>query len=276
MFTLLDGLNHFLSYFNLKIKVKSRLHIILGIFTTGYIGYLTLKFFRYHALGRGIIYLLIFLILLYFLILNIFYYFFDKNVKWDITPFFEKFAQVENPDEQNKKAIKNKNGVYADRMVIYDETKQNLDDYQAFDTTLDYLVNSQEDLGQLVEFMLDNHLAEKNTKAVKKQFGQRRTAEKIAYEIGSGIEIPSFTIRADRHDLILSIGLNATERVEIARLKEIGNVPADKMGETYDIVAKSATIVGGKYKKYKNDGIESGEEPYTVQLQVACFAKLPV
>ncbi|BAK20577.1 hypothetical membrane spanning protein [Melissococcus plutonius ATCC 35311] len=219
---------------------------------------------------------MIFLILLYFLILNIFYYFFDKNVKWDITPFFEKFAQVENPDEQNKKAIKNKNGVYADRMVIYDETKQNLDDYQAFDTTLDYLVNSQEDLGQLVEFMLDNHLAEKNTKAVKKQIGQRRTAEKIAYEIGSGIEIPSFTIRADRHDLILSIGLNATERVEIARLKEIGNVPADKMGETYDIVAKSATIVGGKYKKYKNDGIESGEEPYTVQLQVAYFAKLPV
>lgn len=274
MFTLLDGLNRFLSYFNLKIKVKNRLYIVLGTITTAYIGYLTWNFFQYNAYGRGIIYLLIFLVLLYFLLLNVLYYFFDKNVKWDITPLFEKFAQADSAEEHSNSIAKNKGGLYADKMVIYDETKQNLNDYQAFDATLDYLEQSQASLEQLAEFMLTNHLAEKNSKKAKKPIVKKKAATEKVYELGSGIEIPSFAIEADQGELCLLIGLNATERAPIARIQEIGGVSANKMKETYDIVGKSATIVGGKYTEYQNGTIRSGKEPYTIQLQVACLVRL--
>lgn len=273
MFTLLDGLNRFLSYFNLKIKVKNRLYIVLGTITTAYIGYLTWNFFQYNAYGRGVIYLLIFLVLFYFLVLNVLYYFFDKNVKWDITPLFEKFAQTDI-EEQSKTTPKNKGGMYANKMVIYDETKQNLDEYQAFDTTLDYLEKSQETLEQFAEFMVANHLAEKNSKKAKKPVVKKKNVTEKVYELDEGIEVPSFAIEADQEELLLAIGLNATERAPIARIKEIGGASASKMKETYDIVGKSAVIVGGKYTKYQNGTIHSGKDPYTIQLQVACLVRL--
>lgn len=274
MFTLLDGLNRFLSYFNLKIKVKNRLYIVLGAITTAYIGYLTWNFFQYNAYGRGVIYLLIFLVLLYFLVLNILYYFFDKNVKWDITPLFEKFAQVDSAEDSNNSAKKSQGGMYGGKMVIYDETKQNLNDYQTFDTTLEYLEKSQESLEQLVEFMLTNHLVEKNSKKAKKPLVKKKAAVEKIYELDAGIEIPSFAIETDKEDLCLLIGLNATERAPIASIKEIGGVSANKMKETYDIVGKSAKIVGGKYTEYQNGTIHSDKEPYTIQLQVACLVRL--
>lgn len=275
MFTLLDGLNRFLGYFNLKIKVKNRLYIVLGCITTGYIGYLTWNFFEYKAYGRGITYLLIFLVLLYFLILNIFYYFFDRNVKWDITPFFEKFAQVDSTSEPDKDETQKKSGLYADQMVIYDETQQNLADYQTFDATLIYSETSQKELKQLVDFMLKNHLAEKNKKLNQKKIGRKKNNEKN-YEIGTGVVIPSFTIEIDRENLFLSVGLNATERVRVAQVKKIGELSASKMKETYTVVAKTAKIIGGKYELFKNGEIKQGNDPYQIQLQVACLVKIDV
>lgn len=273
MFTLLDGLNRFLGYFNLKIKVKNRLYSILGCITTWYIGYLTWNFFEYQAYGRAITYSVIFLILLYFLILNILYYFFDKNVKWDITPFFEKFAQVDSTIEPDKTKSEKKSGLYADQMVIYDETQQNLDDYQAFDTTLVYLEDSQKKLEQLIDFMLKNHLAEKSKKMTKKKSGRKKSSKKV-YEIGEGVLIPSFTMEIVQEDLFLSIGLNATERVKVAQVEKIGELSVSKMRENYTIVAKTAKIIGGNYEEVKNGNIQKGTEPYQIQLKVACLVKI--
>ena len=274
MFTLLDGLNRFLGYFNLKIKVKNRLYIVLGCITTGYIGYLTWNFFKYQAYARGITYLLIFFALLYFLILNIVYYFFDKNVKWDITPLFEKVAQVDTPSEPIKSNHHKKSGLYADKMVIYDENQQNLNDYQAFDTTVTYTEDSQKELNQLVNFMLDNHLAERNTKKMKKLEKKvvKKKNEKV-YEVGKGVSIPSFSIDLVQDDLFLSIGLNATERKRVAQLEKIGELSATKMKETYNITAKAVTIVGGNYEELQNGILKKGSDRYEIQLQVACLVK---
>lgn len=273
MFTLLDGLNRFLSYFNLKIKVKNRLYIILGCITTGYIGYLTWNFFEYEAYGRGIVYVLIFFILLYFLVLNTLYYFFDKNVKWDITPFFEKFAQVDTVSDPDKDENKKKSGMYADQMVIYDETQQNLENFQTFDTTLEYLDISQKELKQMVDFMLENHLIEKKKKISPKKIGKKKKHEKV-YEIGEGVPIPSFSIETVQEDLFLSIGLNATERVRIVKIKKIGKLSASKMKETYNVVAKTAKIIGGNYEELKNGKLEKGSEAYKIRLQVTCLVKI--
>lgn len=273
MFTLLDGLNRFLSYFNLKIKVKNRLYIILGCISTGYIGYLTWNFFEYKAYGRGIMYLLIFLVLLYFLILNTFYYFFDKNVKWDITPFFEKFAQADSISEPVKDENKKKSGMYAEKMVIYDEMQQSLEDYQTFDTTLVYLETSQNELKQMIEFMFKNHLAEKNKKMSPKKINRKKNDKKV-YELGEGVLIPSFSIENDQENVYLSIGLNATERVRIAQVQKIGELSASKMKETYNIVAKTAKIIGGNYEELKNGEIKKGNERYQIQLKVTCLIKM--
>lgn len=110
---IVNGLNKFLSYLDISPKYLNRGYTILSIIPTVYILRIVYGLWLNQNYVQLALYSLIFIALIYFLVLNIFYYFFDKNVKFDITQLFVKVLPEDAFNFQDtairKKAIKLEN-----------------------------------------------------------------------------------------------------------------------------------------------------------------------
>lgn len=112
---IISGIHRFLGYLDISMKYLNRAYTIVGIFPTLYILRIVYGLFEHENYLQFTLYLFIFIILTYFIILNIFYYFFDKNVKWDVTQLFVKYLpdevfNIENTNEVEKDLVEKLNG----------------------------------------------------------------------------------------------------------------------------------------------------------------------
>jgi hypothetical protein len=100
-------INKALSSLDISTKYLNRGYTILSVFPTLYILRIIYGLQQNGNYVQMVLYLIAFLVFLYFIVLNVLYYFFDKNVKADITQLFVKvlpddvFNIVEN-DKKNK------------------------------------------------------------------------------------------------------------------------------------------------------------------------------
>ncbi|WP_291292732.1 DUF6681 family protein [Enterococcus sp.] len=92
---MINGVHKFLGYLDISPKYLNRAYTLLSVIPTVYILrivyglYLNQNYLQMALYGIG------FCVFLYFWVLNIFYYFFDKNLKADVTQLFVKYL----PDE---------------------------------------------------------------------------------------------------------------------------------------------------------------------------------
>ena len=70
MFSFLDMINSSLSYFNLDVKLKSRIYIIIASLGDIYLIYVTFRLFMNHVWLRALLYCLAVIGLTYFIYLN--------------------------------------------------------------------------------------------------------------------------------------------------------------------------------------------------------------
>lgn len=109
---IINGINKFLGYLDISPKYLNRGYTILSLFPTLYILRIVYGMYQNGNYVQGIIYALIFAVLMYFIVLNVFYYFLDKNTRLDITQLFVKYLpddafniQQEKKQERAMKAI---------------------------------------------------------------------------------------------------------------------------------------------------------------------------
>lgn len=88
---IINGFHKFLWYLNISPKYLNRAYTILSLFPTLYILRIVYGLWVNQNYIQFSLYLLVFVILLYFVVLNFIYYFFDKNVKGDVTRLFAKY-----------------------------------------------------------------------------------------------------------------------------------------------------------------------------------------
>ncbi|EOT46603.1 MULTISPECIES: DUF6681 family protein [Enterococcus] len=92
---IINGINKFLGYLDISPKYLNRSYTILSIFPTLYILRIVYGLLQNENYLQFVLYSIVFIVLIYFIVLNIFYYFFDKNLKADVTQLFVKYL----PDE---------------------------------------------------------------------------------------------------------------------------------------------------------------------------------
>lgn len=74
-----------LGYFNINQKVLNRIYLAITALPLGYLIYIVAGLFINNHIATGILWLLIWILLMYFWTINFLYYVFDRNTKADIT-----------------------------------------------------------------------------------------------------------------------------------------------------------------------------------------------
>lgn len=264
MFTILDGINRFLSYLNINVKAKNRTYLIVGIISNAYIGYLIYQFLSVHSYVQAIIYSLILIVLIYFWITNFIFYFYDRNVKWDISPWVEKkLAAKELENAAKKDHLEIPTGKDGSHLVIYD--KQEVTD-QGLISEVSVTPEGQKVLSDLVQYFRQQTV---------QNIGKQKKIKEKTYSLGKKLLVPSSTIEEEEGRLALYIGLNAIERKRVGYITKIAEVDTAKMQSSYAIFPANVYITGGDYKMPgRRKEILQGFDPYQIHLEVLYEAKI--
>lgn len=84
-----SNISKFLNYLNINPRLQNKIFTVVSVFPTLYILRIVKGYFQNGNHLRGIIYLLIFIVLMYFIVVNFLYYFKERKVKWDVTNLIE-------------------------------------------------------------------------------------------------------------------------------------------------------------------------------------------
>jgi len=122
---IINGFHKFLWYLDISPKYLNRAYTILSLFPTLYILRIVYGLWTNQNYVQFSLYLLVFVILLYFVVLNFIYYFFDKNVKGDITQLFAKYLpedafNIENDNQISQNLMPNTSEVTVDFVDHYE------------------------------------------------------------------------------------------------------------------------------------------------------------
>lgn len=110
MFSFLDMINSSLSYFNLDVKLKSRIYIIIASLGDIYLIYVTFRLFMNHVWLRALLYCLAVIGLTYFIYLNFVFYFLEKTSRFDfISPRVAKITGQKFEDGKAKTLLMHNN-----------------------------------------------------------------------------------------------------------------------------------------------------------------------
>ena len=91
----------------MNVKIKNRVYTVVGGIGNFYLLYVAWRFFANGFIGRGLLFILAFLVLLYFTYLNTIYWFTEKKAKWDISPKIENALGIKpkDPEEEARKKV---------------------------------------------------------------------------------------------------------------------------------------------------------------------------
>lgn len=135
---IINGLNKFLGFLDISPKYSNRAYTLLSIIPTVYILRIVYGLWLNQNYFQLMIYGLVFLGLVYFFVLNFFYYFFDKNVKGDITQLFVKYLPDDAFNIQTEQPKKAKR--------VFDQAKELPVDFEE-----DYQLKLVENIQELIE-----------------------------------------------------------------------------------------------------------------------------
>lgn len=229
---IINGVHKFLGYLDISPKYLNRGYTILSVIPTIYLLRIIFGLWQNQNYLQFFLYGIVFLVLVYFIVLNVFFYFFDKNTKADVTQLFVKYLpdeafniQSEEDGMINNRTIDTVNTTEIN--VLYDE------DYQLkLAENMRYLIGNGEikvnDLGRM-----DGYLIDRNT--LYPYYYVKKVSEK---------------------EYTLSIGRSYSD------LTPVGKIVVDSPRVTVEPIG--LFIIGGDFVK---DGLRY-HEPYRLKLIV--------
>lgn len=264
MFTILDLLNHYIGFFTPNSKVKGRVYTLIAAVGVWYLLDLARRFFVNGHYFRAMGLAAVFVVLLYFTVLNVVYYFSDKTVKWDISPWIEK--KVGEPlhdgriEPTSKTVVMPAGGWYAQENVLPAEVI--LDE------------RAQQNLTQLAEELTQRglNLANYGDLSVKEQ--QQIVADKGVIDANyPGTLLPFFRLAQNGSRLVVIGGLNEMTAQNLGEITQIGLSPAAQISRDYDLALASVHLVGGAGKVLGRARLQETVRPYQLQVTVAYQTK---
>ena len=248
MFSFLDMINSSLSYFNLDVKLKSRIYI--GIATLGdiYLVYVTFRLFMNHVWMRAFLYCLAMVAITYFLYLNFVYYFLGRTSKLDyFSPRFAKITgqkfgntEVKNSGQQQLAQImaNQSNGLFTGDNTIPAVVK--IDSYE------------QHNLQEVVNQLVDNGIFANDFNGLNDDQVINKYSEtgKPVQAFNTNAVPPYFELVHDkiRHRLEIYIGINQMERRAVGHIIRIGLTDVRDAHQKYRIYLAGLLVTDGPNK----------------------------
>lgn len=248
MFSFLDMINSSLSYFNLDVKLKSRIYI--GIATLGdiYLVYVTFRLFMNHVWMRAFLYCLAMVAITYFLYLNFVYYFLGRTSKLDY--FSLRFAKItgqkfgntepkDNGQQQLAQVMANQsNGLFTGDNTIPAVVK--IDSYE------------QHNLQEVVNQLVDNGIFANDFNGLDDNQVIDKYSEtgKPVQALNTNAVPPYFELVHDkiRHRLEIYIGINQMERRAVGHIIRIGLTDVRDAHQKYRIYLAGLLVTDGPNK----------------------------
>lgn len=249
MFSFLDMINSSLSYFNLDVKLKSRIYI--GIAAAGdiYLIYVTFRLFANHVWLRGFLYCLAMVAITYFLYLNFVYYFLGKTSHFDfISPKFAKITGQHFDSAGNKTSTRTSrrvaalanqsNGLFTGNNTI--PAAVAIDDYE------------QRNLQRVVDQLLTEGIFTNDFDGMDDDqiIDQYNETGKPVQALNAESVPPYFELVHDklRHRLEIYIGLNQMERRAVGHITRIGLTDVRDAHQKYRIYLAGLVVTAGPNK----------------------------
>lgn len=253
MFSFLDMINSSLSYFNLDVKLKNRIYIVLAFLGDIYLAYVTFRLFANHVWWRAFLYCLAMILLTYFLYLNFVFYFLGKTSRFDF--FSPKIAKItgqkfaENNRQQGRHAsaantrfstglANQSNGLFAGEDTI------------PADVAIDK--REQENLQKVVDQLLQekifvNDFNGMDDAEIIRQYNE--THEPVQALNEASIP-PFFELVHDPilHRLEIYMGLNQMERRPVGHISKIGLTDVREAHKKYRIYLANLVVTDGPIK----------------------------
>lgn len=205
---LLALINQWLGFFSVRSKIRGRVYTIIGTLANFYLLYVAIRLISNGRL-RGWLILAVFLLLLYFSILNLIYYFTDKTVAWDISPWIDRLLGGQDRSEENKTVTMPANGLYSRDQVL--SAVISIDQYQA------------ENLNNIYHRLNDAGLISDNYNSLSKSEIRRYLESHQTMPANfPGTLLPFFDLKYSPAGLIIYGGVNQMNSYPIGLITKVG------------------------------------------------------
>lgn len=268
MLSLLDMLNHYLGYFNMNVKLKNRVYTLIGVAGVLYLGYLAIYFLRAGAWTRGLLFLLVFVILVYFTVLNVIYYFTTKTAKFDISPKIEKLLGGRAASAADDPMIGGKHAAHTTTVI---PAAGLFHEQSLLPAKLTVDATQQANLEQLADSLVANGYLQLNyaNRSDEQIYEQAQKTGQPVYALGDLVQLPFYELRQQGDHYLVYAGRNAIDSLPVGEVTEVGLMPTKEAAARYQIVLASAQLTGGPYKIAGRSGAVSGSEPFKLVIQAA-------
>lgn len=263
MFSLIGLINSYLGYININVKLKNRVYTLLGTIGNFYILYVAYQFFMNGFLGRGLLFILAFLVLAYFSYLNIFYYFTHKKARLDFSPWLEKKLGMKPKEEIQQKSNLRNDG-YVQTNGIFDNEKM-------LPATIKGDKKQQDNLREIVTELEKQGYLNLNFGGLseEQQFKMARSNKNGINALLEPVALPYFELEKQGSNYIVLGGINPLEKKELGELTRIGLTPIADLDRRYEIYLAAVVIQGGIHKFAGRSSLVSEEETFSLGVQVA-------
>lgn len=253
----------------MNVKIKNRVYTVVGGIGNFYLLYVAWRFFANGFIGRGLLFILAFLVLLYFTYLNAIYWFTEKKAKWDISPKIENALGIKPKDpeeEARKKVARMRRAGFVQTNGIFDE---NQDFLPAEITTSEAeLANIQivaDSLKKINYLHLDYDGKSKNT-----IFKEIKSDGKVRYALGETPQaLPYFELKNVEGKLVIYGGINQIESYQLGTVKTIGLMPASEAAKKYHIYLATVVLTGGPFMIAGRSTAMEDNEPFRIDAKIA-------
>ncbi|MFD1672120.1 DUF6681 family protein [Agrilactobacillus yilanensis] len=267
MLSILDTLNHFLGYFSINSKPRSRIYTVIASIGNFYLLYLAIHAFRYQYFLRGAIYLGVFLILLYFCVLNAIYYFTDKTVKFDISPKIEKLLGGPPKDALEKA---NATEAAPKTKIRNIPTAGLFNENSLVPATVDISADEQANLNLIVDELVRQSLVTAGFDQLDEgSIKQRLLKNDNVQRLEAPLDLPFFDLQVNGDHVVILAGLNALTAKPVGHLAHVGLTSIEQAVQDYNLALAKLQVNGGPQKVLNADQITEVPTPYELQAKVA-------
>lgn len=250
MFSFLDMINSSLSYFNLDVKLKNRIYIVLATLGDIYLVYVTFRLFINHVWLRGFLYCLAMIAITYFIYINFVFYFLGKTSQFDVlSPKIakvtgQKFSENNQPQMRRGNSrfstglANQSNGLFAGADTIPAAVAIDAGEQENLQKVVDQL---------LMEKVFVNDFNGMGDREIIRQYQETRQPVQAlnAESIPPYFELVHDTMR---HRLEIYMGMNQMERRPVGHITKIGLTDVREAHQKYRIYLANLVVTGGPNK----------------------------
>ncbi|WP_424348740.1 DUF6681 family protein [Latilactobacillus sp. 5-91] len=267
MLSFLDIINHYFGYLNINNRVKNRIFSIICLIGDFYLLYKSIYYFRAQAIGRGVINLIVFLVLLYFAVMNLYFYYRGRNAIVDVSPYVEK-ALGGDPTAPHPLA-----GQTAKPKIISQVQPATglFEEKDLLPAQLEVDSAHQQQLDQLVAQLIEAGYISLNYAGLADAdiYEQAQHFQRPIYAIGERVALPFYELKQENGQWVVYGGINAMAKAPLAVIKSVGLTPIQELTDRYQLAIAHTWITGGPHKMAGRSGVVEGSDPYQLMVQMA-------